>query len=149
MGRGVDDITFRELGLAILVAIWSLCTTGPVVLALTLVKSPFVFVGVLLTCIVHALNALRSAARNLGAWAVIPLAAICVGFCIVVPCLLLGIMLSALAKVAASALWPAYVACGWLRLAGAHRQHRRPITVVLREACQAAYQVVWAADIVT
>jgi len=114
-----------------------------------LVKSPFVFVGVLLTCIVHALNALRSAARNLGAWAVIPLAAICVGFCIVVPCLLLGIMLSALAKVAASALWPAYVACGWLRLAGAHRQHRRPITVVLREACQAAYQVVWAADIVT
>ena len=38
-----------------------------------------------------------------------------VGFAVGVPCLAIAIGLSALVKIVGCALWPGYVACGWLR----------------------------------
>ena len=144
-----EDITFSELGLALVVAFVSACTTAPVVAAWTLLKSPLVFLCVSFASAKNALSTLFKAVCGDCCW-LAPFVPILFAFVLafVVVVVATGTAFSVLLKVLASVLWPGYVACGWLRYAGARRQQRAPLTV-LKQAGQAAYQVFWFSDIVT
>ena len=151
---GAQDITFTEMLLAIFAAATSLAVTGPVVLLLTLVKSPLVLLGATVSASSQALGAIwKSRAGPFGSLLLLVLFAL--GFSVGVPCLAIAIALSALVKLVGCALWPGYVACGWLRTVGAKRRvaHRRltvrAVRARLSDASKAAYQVVWLSDIVT
>lgn len=128
------DITFYEMILSLLVAIISFFTTGPIVITLTVIKSPFVFLSIVYFVSKMTLNKLFDLLRILHYDTVkgkgfllyfwfIPFI-LCVlsfwafGFCIGVFVILFGVLLSIIVKVTASALWPSYIASGWIRIAG-------------------------------
>lgn len=142
----VDDITFLELALALIVAPLSACTTAPIVACLTILKSPIVFICT--TCST-AYNISPMFNPNNWGWFSIfipPLfLVILAGLILLVA---LGTIASILIKIAASVLWPSYVACGMLRSVGARRQVRSCKTIIWH-SLQAAYQVVWFSDIIT
>ena len=146
-----EDITFLELGIALVVAAISLCTTAPLVALFSLIKSPFLFLAVVGRTSYSLLKALfKCVCECRGfAWLAIfvpPLFALClVGIVVIVA---LCTAASVLAKVVASVLWPGYVACGMLRSLGTRRE-RRGCSTILLEAAQAAYQVLWVSDIIT
>ncbi|EOD30734.1 hypothetical protein EMIHUDRAFT_113136 [Emiliania huxleyi CCMP1516] len=118
---GAQDITFTEMLLAIFAAATSLAVTGPVVLLLTLIKSPLVLLGATVSASSQALGAIwKSRAGPFGSLLLLVLFAL--GFSVGVPCLAIAIALSALVKLVGCALWPGYVACGWLRTVGAKRR---------------------------
>ena len=144
-----EDISFAELGLALVAAACSLCTVAPLVVGAAMLKAPLVFLGV----VVSARNIAKWLWQGLGGgesvWPILfwlPFFVVAMTFVVVV--IALGIVLSALVKFVAAIYWPAYVACGWLRTVSSRRQHRNVGTIVV-EAAKAAYQVLWFSDIIT
>lgn len=77
------------------------------------------------------------------AWLIVNVLGVCVA--------ILAAMVSALVKVLASAIWPAYVAAGWLRHFGATGTRRRSGSCCtgVAQGFKAGYQVLWLSDIVT
>ncbi len=145
-----EDITFLELGLALLAAVVSACTTAPLVAALSLVKSPLVFLGITLVSLDAVLKALGEMVRSAPFTVLIYLPALALASAGVVIGVGLGTALSVLVKVIGAVLWPGYVACGMLRTLGTRRQARaRSCRTILVHATKAAYQVVWLSDILT
>ena len=144
----VDDISFLELAIALIVAVLSACTTAPIVAAITIIKSPIVF---LCTVSSTAYQLTCGDARIFRDWGLFSIfipplfLVILTGLILVVA---LGTVASILIKIASAVLWPSYVACGMLRSVGARRQVRGCKTI-LWHSLQAAYQVVWFSDIVT
>lgn len=144
----VVDITFLELGLALLVACISACTTAPLVAAVALLKSPIVFICVTLRCLYHVCQGLAELVKN-ACWTMVFVPpAFGLALIGVVISVALGTAFSILVKVVGATLWPGYVACGMLRSLGSRRQTRGCVTILL-QACQAAYQVLWFSDILT
>ena len=96
---GAQDITFTEMLLAIFAAATSLAVTGPVLLLLTLIKSPLVLLGATVSASSQALGAIwKSRAGPFGSLLLLVLFAL--GFSVGVPCLAIAIALSALVVLA-------------------------------------------------
>jgi len=181
-----DDINCLQLALGLLIGLLCLCTVGPCVFLLTLVKSPilvlsglcqawwsfaafwYLYVGCPCCC------PKRRSQRDQGdrgdasdsseessddpndysflwywsplvlvAWLIVNVLGVCVA--------ILAALVSALVKLLASAIWPAYVAAGWLRSFGATGTRRRSGSCCtgVAQGFKAGYQVLWLSDIVT
>lgn len=153
-GEVPDDITLAEFLLALAAGVLSMCTVAPLVVMATVVKSPFTFLGVVLSCMKRVLDGMCRFVEEIHdpcwkAFAVCCFVPCFVAvFCICSVIAVLGIAFSAIAKVVGAIYWPTYVACGWLRTVSSRRQHRSIRTVCI-EAAQAMYQVMWFSDIIT
>lgn len=143
----VDDITFWEMICGLIMGIFCMCTFGVLALALTLIKSPIVF----LACVCHGVyHTLVPIFKNTGCWCPLAFFGWCFAFVAGVLVLILGILVSALVKLVAAAIWPAYVATGWLRLIGAGgRRQNGNCCSPFTQGMKAGYQVLWAADLLT
>lgn len=73
------------------------------------------------------------------------------GFCGGVAIEVLFVILSIIAKISLAALWPAYVASGWIRSFHSRRQNPALFNPfkALKHACIASYQVIWFSDAIT
>ena len=144
----VEDITFLELAIALVVAPLSACTTAPLVACLAIVKSPVVFLCTVSSTAYNLTLGDGALFRNWGWFSVFipPLFLVVLAGLILL--VALGTLASILIKVAAAVLWPSYVACGMLRSVGARRQ-QRSLETILWHSLLAAYQVVWFSDIIT
>lgn len=143
-----EDITFTELGLALFVAVLSACTTAPLVAALSLLKSPLVFISVTARATFNIAKFLAECVKEVWWTAVLFLPALAIAFTGTVLFVAAATAFSVLVKVLGAVLWPGYVACGMLRTLGSRRQARGCGTI-LYQAAQAAYQVLWFSDIVS
>jgi len=127
--------------------IFCLCTFGVLACALTLLKSPILF----LACIIHFIyHTLLPIMKDTGCWCPFAFLGWCFGFVAGVIVLCLVILVSALVKLVAAAIWPAYVATGWLRYLGSGgRRQGGGCCAPITESLKAGYQVLWAADLIT
>ena len=187
---GPDDISVLELIVAIAVCAASAVTIAPLVLLLTVMKAPFVYLATLYRlcrwiggcykdlfakCYFGPNNFFVECGNCGGMFAlsfllVCATAAAAFAICLFIPSAAVGVVLSIVIKIGISLVWPAYVACGWLRSLGTKRTHRAPPLVpgsvfartrisvttffhklrqMLKESSKAAYQVLWAADTFT
>lgn len=147
--HGGEDITVAQLSLAVVVGFCSSFFTGTAVVALTVVKSPLVFVSVLLTCAARGFLLITGNAETLGVWTMFLLGGFGVVLCVGVPCLALALAFAAVAELLVATIWPAYVAAGRLQSSATRRQRRLWTAGTFVEAAKAAYLVFWLADIVT
>ena len=148
MGAEVEDITFVELGFALVAATVAACTVAPLVVLLALLKFPLVFLGVMLK-VGHNVGSILGEMVKNAPWScvcVLPFFLVAMAFMLLLAVLMLPISL--VVKFVVAIYWPAYVACGWLRTVGSRRQHRDCGTILL-ETAKAAYQVLWFSDIIT
>jgi hypothetical protein len=144
--RAVEDITFAQLFSGLAIGAVSLCTFGVLTVALTVLKAPFVLIGLTAMGVIYTFPLLLET----GCW--FPVAfigwifAVAAGFC----ALVLGILLSVVAKFLLSLVWPAYVTAGWLRHVGrGGRRTGGSLCTPLVQGVKAGYQVLWAADLLT
>lgn len=142
-----DDITLSELVYVLLVTVSSCIITGTILFWLTLLKSPFLFIGVMFHGSCIAIKQIFSLSNRVEAWALLLLIiAFAVGFFVAMPCVGLAIAVSWLLEVTIATLWPPFVAhYGWQ---GKQRHEWIRIESLL-DAVKAAYQVVWVADLLT
>jgi hypothetical protein len=149
----IQDITFGELVMALLVFILSLPSTGVLVCTLTVLKSPFVIISTVLSLSYSSLKGIHRINPNsiCGSWWLWLYPLFLIGFCLGVPIIISMVLFSIIFKILLAGLWPAYVASGWIRTARARRLQpvvRNPFTA-LNQARIASYQVIWFSDAVT
>jgi len=150
-----DDLRWSELLFGICFALLSGSTVGPLVVALTLLKAPVLLASAAVVGLYRVAELLGWVVSTLPADNLIicfPLAALALGIAYVAALAVLpvAILLSAAAKLVASFLWPAYVASGWLRAVGARRRSAsRACVAPFVQGGKAAYQVLWAGDVIT
>jgi hypothetical protein len=78
----------------------------------------------------------------LAGWLIFVLLGVCVAA--------LFVIVSALVKLIASVIWPAYVTSGWLRFfGGGARRRDHSCCLALSNGLKAGYQVLWASDVLT
>jgi len=141
-----DDITFCMLFFGFAMGLASLCTFGLLAVVLTLLKSPVVFV----CCIGHAIYHTIPGVIKTGGWCPLAFFAWCFAFVGGLCALLICIALSALTKLVVAAVWPAYIATGWLRFfGGGGRRREEGCCTPLVQGIKAGYQVLWASDLLT
>lgn len=142
-----DDMSCPMIICGFAMGLLSMCTFGVLAAILTLLKSPIVF----LACIWHGIrHTIPWLFRETGGWCPLAFFAWCFLFVAGVLALVLAILVSVLTKVVLSAIWPAYIATGWLRFFGAGGRRRdRGCCTPLVEGAKAGYQVLWAADLLT
>lgn len=140
-----DDITLAELVFVLLVAVSSSVVTGTILFWLTLLKSPFVFMGVMFhgsSIAIQRILSFRIEAWLLLLW----LVAFVVAVFVAMPCVCLAIAISWLVAVTIATLWPPFVGhYGW----PGKQKHGLFTPESLLDAVKAAYQVVWVADLLT
>lgn len=143
----VDDISFGGLLWGLIMGIFCMCTFGVLAFLLTMLKAPVVF----LACIFHFIyHTLPPIFKHTGCWCPCAFLGWCFGFVAGVLVLVLSILVSALVKLVAAAIWPAYVSTGWLRyFGGGGRRNDRGCCAPIVEGLKAGYQVLWAADLLT
>jgi len=144
----VQDISCTQLAFGLLMGAGSFVTFGTSCILLTVLKSPVVFVA----CVGHGAYHSFKVLKKTGWW--LPLATIAwlMLFACYLLLILLGIMLSAVSKPVLAAVWPAYVATGWLRAMGGRVRGRRSegrCCKAFVQSVKAGYQVLWASDLVT
>lgn len=143
----VEDITLCQFVTGFIVGSVTLCTFGAATACLTLLKAPLVFLASVLQG-VKSFNPC-DIQGSLGCWWICVFAAWLVGFATGLVLLAVGVCISIVVKVAASALWPAYVATGMLRSIGIRRQTQDGCCVHVWDGLKAGYQVFWVADALT
>jgi len=142
----VQDITCSEMLLGILMGLCCLCTFGLAGSLLTIIKAPVLLVSCMCQLAYHTFPS----EGGCGIWSPVLFlvwffALVCVG------CVLpLGIAISVIFKLVASAVWPAYVTSGLLLYVGdGGRRTDRSYRQGLVQGLKAGYQVFWAADVLS
>ena len=146
----VGDISLSDLIVAVVVFLFSLPSTCIIVCVLTLLKSPFVIISVVCSLSYSTLRSICGMILS-SVWAIWFLPLFAIGFAIGVPLVIVSVILSIAIKILLAALWPSYVASGWIRSLRSRRRQpaiRHPIKTI-KQAMRAAYQVIWFSDALT
>lgn len=142
----VQDINLSELILGLTVGCLCVSTFGVFAVALTILKSPLVYLG----CLWIGSSKTIGPVLSSGCWIPITLGMWSVGFTCCSVILAPIILLSAMIKFVAAFIWPAYVTSGWLRHFGSGgRRTEGGLWLALRQGMKAGYQVMWIADMMT
>jgi len=171
-----QDITFVQLGLGLLMGVVCLCTVGLCTFLSTIVKAPILILSGFCRAWWHAGRAWLEFVKcswcyqarprqqqdsdsesdeESGScfwWYWFPLIVIAwlifIGVAVCVAAL--TVIVSALVKLIASAVWPAYVTSGWLRFfGGGTRRRDNSCGLALVNGFKAGYQVLWVSDVLT
>uniref|UniRef100_A0A7S4PXP8 Uncharacterized protein n=1 Tax=Alexandrium monilatum TaxID=311494 RepID=A0A7S4PXP8_9DINO len=168
----VNDITCIQMLLGLFMGILCLCTVGLLTFSITILKMPVLVMSGFCQAWWRAgrawLELINGRERSgnssessedvdngscfwwywfplvLVAWLVF----VALGVCVVI----LVVLISALVKLIASVVWPAYVTAGWLRYFGSEGTRRRSDTCwrsAIVDGLKAGYQVLWASDVLT
>ncbi len=146
-----QDITFGELLVALITFVVSLPTTGLLVGSFTILKAPFVILVVTAKTTYRILAGIFNNLGNSGCCFITIILLFPFGFCGGVTIEVFLVILSIIVKILLAALWPAYVASGWIRSLNSRRQNPASFNPfkALKHACIASYQVIWFSDAIT
>ncbi len=146
-----EDINCGELLVALITFMVSLPTAGLLVGTLTILKAPFVILAVTTKTTYRVFEAFINHLSDCGCCFITMLLLFPFGFCGGVAIEVLLVIISIIAKILLAALWPAYVASGWIR--SFHSRRRNPALFnplkAMKHACIATYQIIWFSDAIT
>ena len=117
--------------------------------ALTLVKGPILLASAAVVGAYHIVEVLCNMVDGFCLCMPLAFLVMAIAYAATLCLVAIGICFSALAKFVASFLWPAYISSGWLRSLGARRRRSGACLKPLVQGSKAAYQVLWAADLIT